>query len=102
MSGMRKQLLRDCGGGMRNSEEEEEEVLKIAALIKPLLAGKEPQVQSAVLAELLSIWLAGHFVEGDAEQTRELRSELLANHCMLVRQLVMVNDPHQVKEEGEE
>jgi hypothetical protein len=71
-----------------------EEVLRIAALIKPLLGGKEPEVQSAVLAELFSIWLAGHFVEGDPEQTIELRAELLANHCMLVRQLVTVNDRH--------
>jgi hypothetical protein len=65
-----------------------EEALKTMALIKPLLAGKDPRVQGAVLTELLSIWLAGHVVKGDLEQTRQLRAELLVNHCELVCELV--------------
>jgi hypothetical protein len=68
-----------------------EEVLELAARIKPLLAGKDPLTQSAVLAELLSIWLAGHLVLGNEEQTSELRAQLLAAHCELVLDLTRIN-----------
>jgi hypothetical protein len=66
-------------------------VTSIADRIKPLLAGQSPDVQGAVLADLLAIWLAGHHVEGDENATRTLRAELLADHCFAVRQLVLVN-----------
>jgi ribosomal protein S27AE len=69
-----------------------QEILDLAERIKPLLAHKPPQVQSAVLAELLAIWLAGHHIPGDPDQTTQLRAELLAQHCKLVRVLVKVND----------
>jgi len=59
--------------------------------IAPLLGGKPPEVQGAVLADLVAIWLAGHHVDGDADATRKLRAELLTEHCSVVRQLVEVN-----------
>jgi len=59
--------------------------------IKPHLAGRSPEVQGAILADLLAIWLAGHQVEGDPGATRELRGELLAMHLLAVEQLVTVN-----------
>jgi hypothetical protein len=68
-----------------------EEVLALADRIKPILANRRPEVQSAVLAELLSIWLAGHHVAGDEKETQALREELLTNHCALVRKLTKVN-----------
>jgi hypothetical protein len=68
-----------------------EEVLVLADRIKPILANHRPEVQSAVLAELLSIWLAGHFIPGDENETQALREELLTNHCALVRELTKVN-----------
>jgi hypothetical protein len=34
--------------------------MKIAARIKPMLKGKGPEMQGAVLAELVATWLAGH------------------------------------------
>jgi hypothetical protein len=68
-----------------------EEVMEVAESIKPLLAGKEPQVQSAVLAELLSIWLAGFYIPLEPEETRKLRAELLERHVALVRDLLLVN-----------
>ena len=66
-------------------------IIAVAKRVKPLLAGENPEVQGAALADLLAIWLAGHQVEGDLEATRTLRAELLAEHCRLVRQLVPVN-----------
>jgi hypothetical protein len=68
-----------------------EEVTLVAERIKPLLAGYEPEVQGAVLADLLGLWLAGHQVAGDVDATRTMRAELLALHCAAVRTLTAVN-----------
>lgn len=59
--------------------------------LQPLLAGLPPAFQGAVLADLLAIWLAGHFVPGDIDATRTMRAELLATHLQGVRDLVNVN-----------
>jgi hypothetical protein len=68
-----------------------QETLELVERIKPLLAHNKPQVQSAALAELLSIWLAGFHVPDDPEATEQLRAELLERHCELVRELTAVN-----------
>jgi hypothetical protein len=67
------------------------ETLEIAERIKPLLAGREPVLQSAILAELLSILLAGHWIPGEPEETATLRRTILATHCTLVLELTEVN-----------
>jgi hypothetical protein len=67
------------------------EVAAIILQIRPLLAGRAPEVQGAVLADLLAIWLAGHHVAGDEDATRKMRAELLADHCAAVRELTTVN-----------
>jgi len=69
----------------------EEEIYWLVEKIKPLLAHREPVVQSGALAELLSMWLAGFHIIGDVEATGRLRAELLANHSELVRELTVVN-----------
>jgi hypothetical protein len=68
-----------------------EEIAAIVDRIKPLLAGQPAELQLAVLADCLAIWLAGHYVEGDAEATRKMRAELLAMHCSAVRELTEIN-----------
>jgi hypothetical protein len=62
------------------------EVLRIAELVKPILAGREPEIQGAVLAELLSLWLAGHYQGG-----QRLIDNLLALHVEHVRKLIPEN-----------
>lgn len=57
------------------------EVRKVVNRIKPLLAGRQPEVQGAILADLLSLWLAGH-------HPRELREQLLTMHIEKVRELI--------------
>lgn len=69
-----------------------EQTLELAERIKPILAGHEPLIQSAVLAELLSIWLVGFVVDDSKEKTRRLRRELFEGHCELVWKLVKEND----------
>jgi hypothetical protein len=56
--------------------------------IRPLLAGLRSESQGAILADLLSLWLAGHLVPGSQEETDELRTLLLDNHIEAVRALI--------------
>jgi hypothetical protein len=70
---------------------ETREVVRLVERIRRVLAGKRPEIQGAVLADLLAIWLAGYMVEGDEDATRGLRSEMLAMHLRQVRQLTAVN-----------
>jgi hypothetical protein len=64
----------------------------IVDAIKPLLAGKSPMIQSSVLADLLSIWLAG--IRPD------LREELLQGHIRLVRELIPLAEREQFGARG--
>jgi hypothetical protein len=56
-----------------------------------ILHGRDPAVQSAALADLLAMWLAGHVVPGDPAETDRLRSDLLRDHVRLVADLVRPN-----------
>ncbi len=58
--------------------------LALSARIKPLLAGHPPEVQGAALADLLSIWLAGHHPCA--------RKELAVLHLEYVIKLVPVSE----------
>ena len=60
------------------------EVEAIVEAIRPMLAGKTPEVQGAVLADLLAIFLAGHHPE--------LREQLLTMHIEGVRKLIAPNE----------
>lgn len=66
-----------------------EEVTATVAAIRPMLAGRSPEVQSGVLADLTSMWLAGMMFNEDVET---LRSELLANFLNTVLELIPVNE----------
>lgn len=68
-----------------------QQVVEIVDRVKPLLAGREPEVQGAALAQCLAIWLAGHHVAGDENATRKIRAELLAEHCFAVRHFTSIN-----------
>ena len=67
---------------------EAERVASIVEQIRPLLAGLGCEIQGAVLADLLAMWLAGHIGEHEAE----LREELLACHIACVRALIPFNE----------
>lgn len=68
------------------------EVLVLVRLIKPLLAGHPPEIQSAVLADLLSLWVAGHHPS--------LRDMVLREHVKLVEDLVPESDKELFGEAG--
>lgn len=56
-----------------------------------LLAGKPPELQGAVLADLLAIWLASHLIPGNPRKTDSMRNRLLHMHIAQVRKLIPPN-----------
>jgi len=67
------------------------EALELAARIRPLLAGHNPGVQSAALAEAMATFLRGYHAR-DREATQELRGLVLANWLETVSRLVLTVD----------
>lgn len=68
--------------------------LRVEALVqevKPLLAGKGPEVQSAVLADLLAMWLSG-MRSPDPKEQIEFRTWAMNGFQQLVWDLVAMYD----------
>lgn len=59
--------------------------------IRPLLAGKSPEVQGAVLGELTATWIAG-FRSDDPKDQKALRRDMLAMQIKYIRELVEAED----------
>jgi hypothetical protein len=79
------------------AREMSDEAVKLAEWIKPLLAGKDPMVQSAALADLVSMHLAGMFAsnskgEVSDRETRKMRETMFQLFCKTVWTLVPVNE----------
>jgi hypothetical protein len=68
-------------------------MIELVARIAPILEGYPPEIQSAVLADLTSMWLAGHqdLLDPESEQVQALRRQLFAQWCATVLDLVPVN-----------
>lgn len=78
-----------------NGEFSPQDTIDLVEKIRPLLAGHDPRIQGAALADLLAIWLAGHVIA-----TPEDRDALLALHIEYVRQLVPINQAILAKQLG--
>jgi hypothetical protein len=71
------------------------EVCQAYALIEQihrLFEGRDPSIIGAVLADVLSTWLAGHMIEGNQKATDKLRRGMLEFHIKRVRELIPVNE----------
>lgn len=79
-------------GANTNASEQASKALEIANQIRPLLAGQQPETQGAVLAELLSLWIAGW--------APSLREEVLMRHMEFVRNLVESSEKELFGETG--
>ena len=72
---------------MPTSIDTEAQAINVAAIveqIKPLLAGRDPSVQGAVLCELLSLWLAGH--------SPMIRKAMFAMHFKAVQEMIPISE----------
>jgi hypothetical protein len=67
------------------------EAAAVARAIQPLLHGRSPEVQSAALADLVSMWLAGHMYLDGGDSTA-MREEFLTIFIDAVRHLVPINE----------
>lgn len=74
-----------------STHEDATEVMALVQVIRPLLAGKKPEVMGMVLADLLAMWLAGHVMRGDPRATKRVRDEALELHLKGVRALIDLN-----------
>jgi hypothetical protein len=66
------------------------EIARAVERIRPVLAGRPPEMQGAILADLLAMWLAGH-VAADKDATDVLRNQILFHHVAVVQQLIPIN-----------
>ena len=78
-------------GNCLMAAEQVDKVKMLTDRISPILHGHKPEIQGAVLAELLATWLAGHVVPGDRMQTILLRGRLFHEHMKVVRDLTKLN-----------
>lgn len=53
-----------------------------------ILAGRPPDIQSVILADLLAMWLCGFVVMSDPGATKRIRDRMLARHMKLVVDLI--------------
>lgn len=82
----------------QSGEEKVHEIMATVDRIRPILAGRDPGVQSGIIAELMAGYLSGW----RCENVRRLRQELFDHFEVLVWQLVAVSDEHAAGEHDEE
>jgi hypothetical protein len=75
-----------------------DEVVRLTEEIKPMLAGHKPEVQSAVLAELLATWVLGFQVPGNPKAGIEMQDKFLAGHLNLMMELIKCQQADAYKE----
>jgi hypothetical protein len=74
------------------------DVLEIVALveqIRPLFAGREPDIVGGALADLLATWLAGFRVLDNPKATTEFREAMLQMHLECMHPLIAINEKEQ-------
>ena len=69
-----------------------EDVERLSMAIRPILAGHPPELQGAVLGELVSMFIAGHHPQ--------LRDMVLDEHIRLVRNLIPESEKEIIRQYG--
>jgi hypothetical protein len=73
-------------------DEKQVEAIVLAKLIKPILAGHEPHVQGATVAELMATFVASHAVPGNAQKTKKLRARIMTTLLVQAEHLIPGED----------
>ncbi len=79
-------------GKIRNPDDAAYEVEHIVRKIHDLLRGRTPEVQGGILADLVSLWVAGH--------SPWARDQILAEWIKLLRDLIPESDKQLFGEAG--
>jgi hypothetical protein len=74
---------------------------RLVAAIRPILAGQGSVTQGAVLAELVSMWVAGHFVPDSRIETEEMRKQMLELFMETTERLIRVAE-EELRKQGHE
>jgi hypothetical protein len=77
---------------MTSSAEQAKEAMEIVERVRPIFAGKPPEVIGAALADLFATLLAGHFDDRGPAATAELREMLIGNWLETMRKLIEPNE----------
>lgn len=78
---------------MRSVAKQTEDSHQIAAFIGyHFLAGREPGVIGAVLADLMATFLGNHKIPDDLAKQERVRAELLTMWCDTVRELIAAGE----------
>ena len=77
---------------IENEEPFTQTVLDLAKSVYAAFAGYPAPVIGAALADLTSLWLAGHVVDGQPDKTRKWRADLFKEHTKAVRKLVPLQE----------
>lgn len=80
-------------------------IFELSQACQRILRDQGPVIQSAVLADLLSLWLAGHCVieeigQPERPETDKLREEILAALIELARDLVPASEEEILQRAG--
>lgn len=74
--------------------------LHLSRIIAPTLYGEPSFVQGAVLADLMSLWIAGHHVPGDPAATDEARKLFVEDWLKAVWKLVPESEKQITEQEA--
>jgi len=85
---------------MNTSNEMMARVQVIVDTMSALLGGEEPQVQGAVIGELLSILMLGYIVPDDPAETRRVRQGVFDATVKLAWKMVEVGDAERMISEA--
>jgi hypothetical protein len=69
-----------------------EDAMRISMAIRPLVAGHPPELQGAVLGDLVSLFIAGHHPQ--------LRDMVFDEHVKLVRNLIPESEKEVIRQYG--
>jgi len=77
-----------------NARRDAKKVLAVGDKIAALLSGLGPEVQGAILAEMVSRWLAGHMVidEPNSVEVEKMRKDVLVEWLKLVFKMTPANE----------
>lgn len=82
------------------AEEMTVRALTLSRIIAPVLYGEPSYVQGACLADLMSLWIAGHIVPGDPEATEKARRDFVADWLTAVWKLVPASEEQIMEQEA--